>query len=39
MTVAAVLVTLACGDDEPTNPATATSFTATLNGANEVRRW
>jgi hypothetical protein len=36
MTVAAVLVTLACGDDEPTNPATATSFTATLNGANEV---
>jgi hypothetical protein len=34
MTVAAVLVTLACGDDDPASP--ATSFTATLSGANEV---
>ena len=36
MTVAAVLVTLACGDDDSTDPATATSFTATLSGTNEV---
>jgi hypothetical protein len=34
MTVAAVLVTLACGDDDPASP--ATSFTASLSGANEV---
>jgi hypothetical protein len=27
---------LACGDDEPADPATATSFTATLSGASEV---
>lgn len=26
----------ACGDDEPVDPATATNFTATLTGANEV---
>jgi hypothetical protein len=26
----------ACGDDQPADPATATSFTATLSGANEV---
>jgi CHRD domain len=29
-------IVAACGDDEPTDPATATSFTATLSGANEV---
>ena len=28
-------VVAACGDDEPADPATATSFTATLSGANE----
>jgi hypothetical protein len=36
MTVAAVLVTLACGDDDPADPSTATSFTAALSGDNEV---
>jgi hypothetical protein len=35
--VAALLpIVAACGDDEPADPATATSFTATLSGANEV---
>jgi hypothetical protein len=35
--VAALLpIVVACGDDEPSDPATATSFTATLSGANEV---
>lgn len=35
--VAALLsIVSACGDDEPADPATATSFTATLSGANEV---
>ncbi len=35
--VAALLpIVAACGDDEPSDPATATSFTATLSGANEV---
>lgn len=29
-------IVVACGDDEPSDPATATSFTATLSGANEV---
>lgn len=34
--VAALLPLAACGDDEPADPATATNFTATLSGANEV---
>ena len=37
MAVAALLpIVAACGDDEPVDPATATNFTATLSGANEV---
>ncbi len=37
LTVAALLLMIpACGDDDPTDPATATSFTAALSGTNEV---
>jgi hypothetical protein len=34
--VALLPIVVACGDDEPADPATATNFTATLTGANEV---
>ena len=37
LAIAALLpILLACGDDEPTDPATATNFTATLSGVSEV---
>jgi hypothetical protein len=37
LAIAALLpILLSCGDDEPADPATATSFTATLTGASEV---
>jgi hypothetical protein len=37
LAIAALLpILLTCGDDEPADPATATSFTATLTGASEV---
>ena len=34
--VALISIVPACGDDDPADPATATNFTATLSGANEV---